>query len=155
VEASPQKQAGQTTVLTGCRKITKKLLQCRSHPQRPFVYRAAFSEGEGRQSGTNRPFAGAAIAHAENPHFCSIPVAAMQLVSAKRSLKSAAIGILDAHIGDADPSVRRVLPDLEPLVFPVWLVAHRELRTNRRIRMVLIFWRWNCEGSSAIFHHTA
>ena len=51
----------------------------------------------------------------------------------------AAIGILDAHIGDADPSVRRVLPDLGPLVFPIWLVAHRELTTNRRIRMVYDF----------------
>ncbi len=53
--------------------------------------------------------------------------------------QGAAIGILDAHIGDADPSVRRVLPDLEPLVFPIWLVAHRELTTNRRIRMVFDF----------------
>ncbi len=50
--------------------------------------------------------------------------------------QGAAIGVLDAHIGDADPSVRRVLPDLEPLVFPIWLVSHRELTTNRRIRMV-------------------
>jgi DNA-binding transcriptional LysR family regulator len=53
--------------------------------------------------------------------------------------QGAAIGILDAHIGDADPTVRRVLPDLEPLVFPIWLVAHRELTTNRRIRMVYDF----------------
>lgn len=50
-----------------------------------------------------------------------------------------AIGILDAYIGDADPVVRRVLPDLEPLVFPIWLVSHRELATNRRIRMVYDF----------------
>jgi DNA-binding transcriptional LysR family regulator len=50
-----------------------------------------------------------------------------------------AIGILDAHIGDADPTVHRVLPDLEPLVFPIWLVAHRELSTSRRIRMVYDF----------------
>jgi DNA-binding transcriptional LysR family regulator len=53
--------------------------------------------------------------------------------------QGAAIGILDAHIGDADPTVRRVLPDLEPLVFPIWLVAHRELSTSRRIRMVYDF----------------
>lgn len=50
--------------------------------------------------------------------------------------QGAAIGILDAHIGDADPGVRRVLPNLEPLMFPIWLVSHRELTTNRRIRMV-------------------
>lgn len=51
----------------------------------------------------------------------------------------AAIGILDAHIGDADPIVRRVLPDLDPLVFPIWLVSHRELTTSRRIRRVYDF----------------
>lgn len=50
--------------------------------------------------------------------------------------QGAAIGILDAYIGDADPIVRRVLPDLEPLVFPIWLVSHRELTTSRRIRRV-------------------
>ena len=46
------------------------------------------------------------------------------------------IGILDAHLGDAEPRVRRVLPDLEPLSFPIWLVSHRDLTTNRRIRRV-------------------
>ena len=53
--------------------------------------------------------------------------------------QGAAIGVLDAYIGDADPIVERVLPDLEPLVFPIWLVAHRELTTSRRIRMVYDF----------------
>ena len=47
-----------------------------------------------------------------------------------------AIGILDAHIGDADPIVRRVLPDFQPFIFPIWLVSHRELTTSRRIRRV-------------------
>ncbi len=46
------------------------------------------------------------------------------------------IGILDGNIGDAEPMVQQVLPSLEPLMFPVWLVAHRELTTSRRIRMV-------------------
>ena len=46
------------------------------------------------------------------------------------------IGILDGNIGDAEPLVQRALPDLEPLIFPIWLVAHRELSTSRRIRMV-------------------
>ena len=53
--------------------------------------------------------------------------------------QGAAIGILDAYIGDADPAVRRVLPDLEPLVFPIWLVSHRELTKSRRIRRVYDF----------------
>lgn len=46
------------------------------------------------------------------------------------------IGILDGNIGDAEPLVERVLSDLEPMIFPIWLVAHRELNTSRRIRMV-------------------
>ncbi|SMC47656.1 hypothetical protein SAMN06295998_101573 [Primorskyibacter flagellatus] len=34
----PRKQAGQTTVLTKIpANITKKFLQCRSHPQMPFA----------------------------------------------------------------------------------------------------------------------
>jgi len=46
------------------------------------------------------------------------------------------IGVLDGRIGDAEPDVQRVLPDLEPLLFPIWLVAHRELNSSRRIRRV-------------------
>lgn len=46
------------------------------------------------------------------------------------------IGILDAHIGDAEPGVQRVLPDMDPLIFPIWLVAHREISTSLRIRTV-------------------
>jgi DNA-binding transcriptional LysR family regulator len=46
------------------------------------------------------------------------------------------IGVMDGTIGDAEPQVRRVLPDLEPLVFTMWLVAHRELNTSRRVRVV-------------------
>lgn len=46
------------------------------------------------------------------------------------------IGVQDGIIGDAEPLVRRVLPDLRPLVFGIWLVAHRELNTSRRVRFV-------------------
>jgi len=46
------------------------------------------------------------------------------------------IGILDGNIGDAEPLVRRALPDFEPLMFPIWLVAHREVSTSRRVRVV-------------------
>ncbi|THH36815.1 LysR family transcriptional regulator [Aliishimia ponticola] len=34
------------------------------------------------------------------------------------------------------PGIVRVLPDMPPIVFPVWLVTHRELHTSRRIRLV-------------------
>ena len=46
------------------------------------------------------------------------------------------IGILDGNIGDAEPLVRRALPQFEPLMFPIWLVAHREVNTSRRVRVV-------------------
>jgi DNA-binding transcriptional LysR family regulator len=46
------------------------------------------------------------------------------------------IGMIDEVIGDAEPSVRQVLPDLQPITLPVWLVVHRELNTSRRIRVV-------------------
>jgi DNA-binding transcriptional LysR family regulator len=46
------------------------------------------------------------------------------------------IGILDGNLGDAEPLVRRVLPDFAPLMFPIWLVSHRELNTSRRVRVV-------------------
>jgi DNA-binding transcriptional LysR family regulator len=49
------------------------------------------------------------------------------------------IGIMPDFVGDAEPMVRRVLPDLEPLSSEEWLVAHRELRTSRRVRMVFDF----------------
>ena len=49
------------------------------------------------------------------------------------------IGFLDAAIGDKEPRVQRVLPDFRSFKFPVWLVAHRELKTSRRVRRVFDF----------------
>jgi DNA-binding transcriptional LysR family regulator len=46
------------------------------------------------------------------------------------------IGIMPEEIGDAEPLLARVLPTLKPIEFPIWLTAHRELNTSRRIRMV-------------------
>ncbi len=39
-------------------------------------------------------------------------------------------------LGEAEPRMEKVLPSLPSLEFPIWLVTHRELRTNRRIRVV-------------------
>lgn len=41
-------------------------------------------------------------------------------------------------IGDAEPAMTRVLPN-KLVVQPMWLVAHRELKTSRRINMVFDF----------------
>lgn len=49
------------------------------------------------------------------------------------------IGIVPMDIGDAEPLVERVLPDLKLMSFPIWLTSHRELRTNKRIRLVFDF----------------
>lgn len=45
--------------------------------------------------------------------------------------------IMMQEVGDAEPRVRRVLPDRPALIsFPTWLTSHRELETSRRIRVV-------------------
>ncbi|MCY0148895.1 LysR family transcriptional regulator [Hoeflea sp. G2-23] len=46
------------------------------------------------------------------------------------------IGIITADIGDAEPAVVQVLPELDPILVPVWLVAHREVHTSRRVWLV-------------------
>lgn len=46
------------------------------------------------------------------------------------------IGLITADIGDAEPAVCRVLPDMAPIIVPMWLVAHRELKTSLRVRVV-------------------
>ena len=50
--------------------------------------------------------------------------------------QGAGICIVMDEVGDAEPRVRRVLPEMPPLPVPVWLATHRELRTSRRIRVV-------------------
>ncbi len=46
------------------------------------------------------------------------------------------VGIMTQRIGDAEPAVTRILPEMDPFEIPVWLVAHRELNTSRRVRLV-------------------
>lgn len=46
------------------------------------------------------------------------------------------IAVMSDEIAAKFPGVEPVLEDLEPFVFPVWLVTHRELHTSRRIRLV-------------------
>ena len=46
------------------------------------------------------------------------------------------IGVMASVVGDAEPLVERVLPAMDPVTFPVWLVSHRELHTSRRVRAV-------------------
>lgn len=46
------------------------------------------------------------------------------------------ITVLPDVLCDPDPDLERVLPELPPFQFPIWLVTHRELQTSRRIRIV-------------------
>ena len=58
------------------------------------------------------------------------------LVSWHMVLQGLGIGVTMVEIAAMTPSVVRVLDDLPPIVFPLWLVTHRELHTARRIRVV-------------------
>lgn len=46
------------------------------------------------------------------------------------------ICIMMEEIGDREPRVCRVHPELPEIPVPIWLACHRELRTSRRIRLV-------------------
>jgi len=46
------------------------------------------------------------------------------------------IGAMMDEIALDTPGIVRVLDDVPPVRFPIWLVTHRELRTSRRIRVV-------------------
>jgi DNA-binding transcriptional LysR family regulator len=59
-----------------------------------------------------------------------------QLVQWELVKHGAGIGVMVSRIGDAEPLVRRAAPWLPPFGYEVWLVAHRELNTSRRVRLV-------------------
>lgn len=71
-----------------------------------------------------------------------LPLANFSLASSSHVVQwqlcraGAGIALMGEHIGDADLTVERVLPDSEAWRVPVWLTAHRELRTTPRIRVV-------------------
>jgi DNA-binding transcriptional LysR family regulator len=49
------------------------------------------------------------------------------------------IGVITEVVGDAEPDIVRVLPEMAPIEFPRWLAVHRELHTSRRVRTVFDF----------------
>lgn len=63
-------------------------------------------------------------------------VTSNHLVQWEMAKQGIGVCIVMDEVGDAEPKVRRVLPDLEPLPVPIWVTAHRELRTSRRVRVV-------------------
>lgn len=52
------------------------------------------------------------------------------------ALAGGGIVIVPTHVGDAEPRVERAMSDAPLITYPVWLVAHSELRTSRKVRLV-------------------
>lgn len=46
------------------------------------------------------------------------------------------VSMLPEVLCEPEPNLERVLPSLPSLEFPIWLVAHRELQTSKKIRIV-------------------
>ncbi|WP_106094838.1 LysR family transcriptional regulator [Enhygromyxa salina] len=59
-----------------------------------------------------------------------------QLVQWELTKQGVGISIMMEEVGDAEPCVRRALPDFPPITVPTWLTTHRELSTSRRLRVV-------------------
>jgi len=59
------------------------------------------------------------------------------LVQWELTKRSMGLCVMMEEVGDHERRVRRALPEgAPPVTLPIWLVSHRELRTNRRIRVV-------------------
>ncbi|MEE9454372.1 MAG: LysR family transcriptional regulator [Paracoccaceae bacterium] len=72
-----------------------------------------------------------------DPDEISFPIIAENNMIAWELVKSGlGICVWDCKIADAEPLVVRVFRDAEPYMFPIWLVARRELKSNPRIRVV-------------------
>jgi len=63
-------------------------------------------------------------------------IVANHLVQWEMVKHGSGIGFMAADIGDAEPLVERVLPTFPAFETDTWLVAHRELKTSRRLRVV-------------------
>lgn len=46
------------------------------------------------------------------------------------------IAPMSVDVARRSPELEVLLPDSDPIIFPTWLVTHRELHTSRRIRLV-------------------
>lgn len=65
--------------------------------------------------------------------------AANHLVQWELVKQGLGLGVMAETVGAAEPRVVRALPDMAPIMFPVWLTVHREVRTSRRVRLVYDF----------------
>ena len=58
------------------------------------------------------------------------------LVQWEMTKQGCAIGMMMDVVGDKEPLVERALPDAGAIIFPIWLVAHQQLKSSKRIRAV-------------------
>lgn len=77
---------------------------------------------------------GLAVTEKNFPILCENHLVQWQMVKA-----GLGIGVMIVDVGDKELTVERVFSDINPLIGERWLVAHRELRSNRRIRVVFDF----------------
>ena len=88
----------------------------------------------------NQPFLkglndlGLALSERNFPIRCGDHLVQWEMV--KRGL---GIGVMVSAAGDAEPLVERAAPWLPAFEFDVWLAAHREVNTSRRVRLVFDF----------------
>lgn len=68
------------------------------------------------------------------PIICNNHIVQWQMVK-----QGMGIGVMISQVGDAEPGVRLAAPWLPAFEIEVWLVAHRELNTSRRVRLVFDF----------------
>lgn len=59
------------------------------------------------------------------------------------------ITIMSKDIAAQTPEVEQILPNFPPMPIPIWLVAHRELHTSRRIRLVFDLLAGSIDRNSA------
>ena len=59
-----------------------------------------------------------------------------QVVCWQMVLAGFGIGFNQVMIGDADPRVQRIAPEMPIVTIPIWLAAHTGLKTNPRVRYV-------------------
>ncbi len=88
---------------------------------------------------------GLPVTEANFPLMTENSVAAWEMVRA-----GLGIGVMMTDIAARMDGLVRLLPDLPPIRFPVWLVTHRELKTSRRIRIVYDILAEELAGGSSV-----
>ena len=68
------------------------------------------------------------------PILCSNHIVQWQMVK-----QGMGIGVMISQVGDTEPGVCQAAPWLPAFEIEAWLVAHRELNTSRRVRLVFDF----------------